>query len=511
MTQHISKVCASVLPLLERLKLLSRKLPAHLLRQLYLGAIASRLRFAGAIFWPRATDSARESLEVLHRAGARLISGAIGTCPNAAALAEARMEPLATIIAKDGCRLAAKLVRLVDHFPSARGLCKATDTPATTLPSLTTGQGLFANFWVEPAPPQGREPPFLGPACLPWKLAPSRCVHIESFTGAPYSKEDDPATLRAVNAARITSVGAHDLLVATDGGVTNGRAYGGAILYTSAGVELSRRAASAGPLACSYSAEIVGFRLGLALLEELCSDLPSASPRRIILLSDSQSLLSTLERGPLRQRSWATASLWEHMTRLTVTGCCLSLIFVFAHVGTPANEAVDAMITAILDAPPPPNDPHAPLWHVDESRSRWTLFAARSETSQRAAAPFRTSLLPADAPWFAPLARTASLTRADERLLSQLRTGVCPLLPGWRHEAPMACLLCDEADAYRRDGGAAVAHCFACPAPAAIAARGSLTASSLFPAPAAALQYVRHFASLLVAAHHHAHPQERTD
>ena len=53
----------------------------------------------------------------------------------------------------------------------------------------------------------------------------------------------------------------------------------------------------------------------------------------------------------------------------------------------------------------------------------------------------------------------ANMDPSDHRLLSQLRTGCCTTLGGWRHNVPDTCPWCDSPRALARDG-AAVRHLF---------------------------------------------------
>lgn len=282
----------------------------------------------------------------------------------------------------------------------------------------------------------------------------------------------------------------YDLLVATDGGVSDTASVGAAVLFDAAGSVIARRSVSAGPLACSFSAETAGLHAGLDLLEAHLR--PEAAPLRVALLSDSQGNLAALARGPLLQRNWSLARLWARLVSLSNRGVRLQGAFIFAHVGTTPNEIADAEVAAAL--PQAASLPQAPAWWVDEARPRWQLYAARHEAEAMAAAPFRREAFQTakekgfNGPWTNPSSKS-QLPRNHERLLSQLRSGVCSSLPGWRHELPSPCPLCNEQNAFRRDAGQQVRHLFCCPALSVT--RGSLEIADLFRNPQAVVSFAQ--------------------
>jgi hypothetical protein len=89
------------------------------------------------------------------------------------------------------------------------------------------------------------------------------------------------------------------------------------------------------------------------------------------------------------------------------------------------------------------------------------------------------------------------LFRGAGRLLTQLRTGVCFKLGGWRYGAPPdVCPRCKEA-VLVRGGGASVRHLFECPAAAALRIEHQgVTAGDLWAKPTRAVKYARAFMAL---------------
>ena len=90
------------------------------------------------------------------------------------------------------------------------------------------------------------------------------------------------------------------------------------------------------------------------LVEQALLSLPPHP--HVLVLSDSQGYLAALAQGPLRQRTHRGARLWA---RLSACPARITLRYVFAHVGTPANEAADALVQKSIDSQPLP---HPPAW-----------------------------------------------------------------------------------------------------------------------------------------------------
>ena len=508
MAVHIHWLIQGLYTLLDRLKLMAYRFPRRTLRELYVGSALSRILYAAPIWWPHATPGARRDLETMHRAFGRVISGCIGTSPSGAVLAEAGLKPLGTTIARLGCRLAAQLVRLAPSVPAAAICCPPNFVPQGAAPDLHTDNGSFAQFWLSAKPAADREALTLASPLQPHLFPQRSRASFLPHSRSPVSVSSTEAERFEENARRIAALGRYDYIVATDGSVSPDLqlGLGGAIVFDKQGQRISSQVGSAGPLACSFSAEVLGLELGLSLLQPIVSG--SAEPLLIAHLSDSQSGIAALATGPRRQRYAPLERVWSRISSWT-TGLsrhCFRSIFVFSHVGSPFNTEVDTLLheatELIRQGNPPP--PDAPAWWIDEARPRWQGFALTEELKEKAAAPFRDSLwqaLPQGSvipPWTCE-GDKLRLPRSDERLLAQLRSGVTAYLPGWRHEQPEPCPLCGAAAAFRRGDGAQVHHLFTCSATAQL--RPASGISSLLCAPTEALSFARAVLALMSAAH----------
>jgi hypothetical protein len=204
-----------------------------------------------------------------------------------------------------------------------------------------------------------------------------------------------------------------------------------------------------------------------------------------VVMADALSVLLAIRRGPSAKNS--AIGLW------TVIGFLLErlekLIFVYlpAHCGFPPHDEVDD--TAKKEASEGP-DVEISAW--DEARFHKQEAISQCEARDGKSGSFRARIT-RGAPWHLPPVK--GLTRQEQRLLSQMRTGAVGTLGGWRHEKPEACRWCKSPDALCRDGGA-VEHMFACTAAPWPARRHSLELQglrSLVHNPKAAIRYAKEF------------------
>ena len=192
----------------------------------------------------------------------------------------------------------------------------------------------------------------------------------------------------------------------------------------------------AGAYASSFSAEYRAMEMGLRKLA-WCRQLPVGP---IHLLSDSQSALKAVQRGPNGQTCEAGTRVWKHLHRLERRGSGdVTLHFVPAHAGHPGNEAADEMASypktevgksadseAQLDVPLPMASAKAAIRAHFRGKRASTLAKMKhgEESCQRRYDVYWK--LTAGA---AARAQHRTLYRRGERLWHRLRTGFGPL--GW--------------------------------------------------------------------------------
>ena len=134
--------------------------------------------------------------------------------------------------------------------------------------------------------------------------------------------------------ARLPSV---DVELWTDGSVVPGvRARAGFVIYVNSLLYASE-AHPAGLESLDFRAEAVAMCLGLAALIGLKDTLSYSSIR---ILTDCQSLITTLSRGPARQPDSVCISIWSHISSISKTSS-IHIQWIPSHVGIPGNTLAD--------------------------------------------------------------------------------------------------------------------------------------------------------------------------
>ncbi|KAF8276291.1 putative RNase H [Trypanosoma cruzi] len=87
--------------------------------------------------------------------------------------------------------------------------------------------------------------------------------------------------------------------------------------------------------------------------------------KTLLVVTDSQSLLAALNKGPLSQTDWTEDRIWQRLLTLTCAGWSVHLQFCYGHCGAHANELADQYATQIMESGQYTEQGIAPLWHTD--------------------------------------------------------------------------------------------------------------------------------------------------
>ncbi|EKG07745.1 hypothetical protein TCSYLVIO_001123, partial [Trypanosoma cruzi] len=95
--------------------------------------------------------------------------------------------------------------------------------------------------------------------------------------------------------------------------------------------------------------------------------IPRIQHRRktLLVVTDSQSLLAALNKGPLSQTDWTEDQIWQRLLTLTCAGWSVHLQFCYGHCGVHANELADQHATQTMETGKYTEQGIAPLWHTD--------------------------------------------------------------------------------------------------------------------------------------------------
>ncbi|RNF20342.1 L1Tc protein [Trypanosoma conorhini] len=153
-------------------------------------------------------------------------------------------------------------------------------------------------------------------------------------------------------------------VLATDGGVDFPLSAGVGILLSSltSSEVIGRASINCGACPCSYRAESCALLLAL---ERLIAPRIQQRTKTLLVVTDSQSLLAALNKGPLSQSDWVEDQIWRRLLTLTRAGWSVHLQFCYGHCGVPANELADQYATQTMATGLYTEDRTAPLWHKD--------------------------------------------------------------------------------------------------------------------------------------------------
>jgi hypothetical protein len=249
-------------------------------------------------------------------------------------------------------------------------------------------------------------------------------------------------------------------------------------------------AARGDPRLCSYTSEILAMKTGLALFMKTVERAALAVEQSadLWIVTDSQSLLAALERGPCSVEDCTLAELWQLLLQVAAQRV-VKLAFVYSHVGFELNELADKLADQAAKLLPEPA-PH-PISFIDAARLSNLPMAYRNAHHQVAVelqaeeddecmedhghctvrpatrrVHFRRDVLAgqpvpaAEGPLRAP--------RSVTTLLTQLRCGVVPVLRVWQQRRYATCPSCHRrislAAMNNDPHGHPVAHIFHCAA-----------------------------------------------
>ena len=354
----------------------------------------SHLRFASGIVLPWLLLQ-KSLLGQVKRAISSLARAVCGTLPSARredVLREAGFASLDELACGGSARLVATALSVASH-PLRQFLGTVIRTSAFALVSGVAKIPWLHSHPLDPLRPSIRvnllRPSTTDAWPIVWSKAPGGLSKADPEQQLLEANIDRLSAAHSLLAARFPQLAR--LVIATDGSVAEHRSRAVAI---SEGQTLY--AADAGELACSYRAEAVAM-LGAV------NALSATAPRAIILLTDSQGLLSALARGPFAANGRIEVAIWVALSRLVASGFRCLLAFVFAHCDFGPNEEADAAAKALL-ASSPPAYPHT--WHVDLARH----LATKRSPDKPLPVPLRMKLL-----------RTVPPTL--QKMFHQVRTG----------------------------------------------------------------------------------------
>ena len=237
----------------------------------------------------------------------------------------------------------------------------------------------------------------------------------------------------------------------------------GAAALFARGRQIMHKSKPAGPDSCSFSSEVAGFECMLDILAAALQD-PSVveTGDHIVCLTDAQSVLSALGRGPLDQDDSRISNLWARLLRmLSCANVKVTLRFVYAHADYGPADAVDELARTAARRGALVDSEHA-TWWKDKARVRvGPLIDERSRTE--AGTTLRGKARVPLAPAKFPDRVFKRLANSEVSILCTLRTNACAALGGHLVGQPHPCPKCGEVTVRgHATKKSMVAHAFTC-------------------------------------------------
>lgn len=402
------------------------------------------------IFWDAASPEVRSVLERAWTAMCTTITCAMRIARSPAVILEAGLRPLPFHVRRAGLQLQRRLWMLPPEYEflwaPPPGL-RATVRPGRRDGDghlLTPSEGRVKDCWrshLLPIPAE-RQRRFLPAYHLTPVGALARTADKTRFLtslvldGAPLPKKDPAhvALYRRFNTSQLQTSAAAGLEVWTDGSVEPLQSSGGAFVVVFNDNIVDEGKTSLGDAACSYSMERASLLAGVQALRRYQQQHTFSSSPRVRIVTDSLSTLQELRRGPFCQQEEQMEAVWQELAALDAE--TIFVVFVFSHTesedappGYSAsairyNTCVDHLAEAALS-------PLAtgPQWPQDLIRPRIQALAAEADEAPEVKCTLRYRTFGTGSP--STDIRLLRFRRTHQRLLLQLRTGVCHKLGGW--------------------------------------------------------------------------------
>lgn len=481
--QHASRMVDAMQDSICHIQGLTSIIPPHALRQLYIGQTIGSISYGLHVYWPLLSLEWRNKMEALHMEAAKAIFCIPSTARGSACLAEAGMRTLDYYATRKAI-LAVEKSRRLPGKGGASGLAIRSRPPRPTSRSRPVRPSdscrtLAALF---PVPSLQSRPveQLVEPRILPELLAFWNRVTILPLPSQNILRTDLKSVKRTYNDKKIAEASCATHIFTDGSSVTDEEhplSTGAAAAHlVKDSVLLKESLRNVGEPASSFTAEQVGVELGI----DLANDSPEME---FTFFCDTQSNLSMLWRGPLRQHTAAGVILWTKLLELAKRKTHITMVFFFAHCDHTAGDAIDTAAERAHAVAVTP----IPVSFMEISRVRLSLVKASHDKEQARIGGFRTQY---HAQMCAPL---GSLPGQHQKWLAQLRVGCCPLLGGIKEEAPEDCYNCGGMGALGRSG-TATEHLFSCPV--LLATRGTFGITScldMWNKPAATIAYFLRF------------------
>ena len=526
--EHVQKLSREIETALGRLEVLQFMLHPAALRAIWCAVGLGRILFCAPIWWPLASEAAKERCEDWQVRAARIITSCGGTVSRTAVVYEAGLRPIEDMVRLQTTKLYARLSRLRKSHgrdsllrepvaPDAEGAMAWHSFRHRARDALAeVPAAVFIN--------QRQKQPYLAPLCGHRHTAAWSRVSI--IGPDPTTSRSDTRMARFLSNSRkfldyVSTYGVNDIIIMATDGAADRPITGGTAGYVTffrvdqaadgsyVAIEIPGlgQAVPTGVGSVSYTAEIATGKAGLDILAQKPHLFDG---KHVLWLTDSGSTTSAISLGTYRAKKFYPGTVVRQLCELVdptrpAAARSATVMHVFSHVADSSDDDNNDGASATPPSTPPPNDgvlninrhvdraagdavkdvghQLTPLTAVDENRIVSHVLREKYDKSN-----LEKWMMRASARFFAP-AQLPPLPAEALRRLFKLRSGVCAAVGGVLFNHPHSCALCGERNLDRRSGdtGRAVRHIFQCPRHPL--GTTSLTVQDLWKNPLEALAY----------------------
>jgi len=389
------------------------------LRMLYRSTIEPVAAYCLGVYGSVLTQTRRLELARVQLLAARMITGCVRSTPCDVVLRESRLLPICLLSDTLAAMALEKLLRFPKHYASYEIAYRQHPNKGSSWRNnamvVTKACELLTSC---------REPLTMCSEVPPWYENDKVEFRTELVT---VTSRKDAAKVRLKAALQtLEALPPADVVVYSDGSAEEGCTNGGYGVFIEYKSEEATHRGKAGFFTSSFRAEIVGLTKGLAVLNDMLErqELPPGSAIRI--LTDSQSALKRLSAGYENTTGLFECRIWELIDHITSTyGTTIILQFVPGHCDLPGNERADVLAKEGTETPDqrlfPLDFATAKTVIKRKAREIWKS-RTRESTFHYMATEGRT--LPKLESW---------MSRRDEVVLAQLRSGHSPLTQSYLH------------------------------------------------------------------------------
>jgi ribonuclease HI len=213
-----------------------------------------------------------------------------------------------------------------------------------------------------------------------------------------------------------------------------------------------------GRFASIYAAELSALNGGLLYVRSHCKELfAESSPRHLVVVSDSKSVLEALQVTWVRRMDDREQQASRVLLALAHEDITTTLAFVFSHLGVAGNDEADYQALQAAEKRGERKHPLLKWWWVDTARHRRNahhmVVDERNASGDAGVAHFRAQHIPSSHGSGPRVKRMEGLSRPQEILLFRARLGIFTPTGNLLPSMPAAeCPLCGAPEAIGRAG-----------------------------------------------------------